>query len=54
MVVYFCVFAGGEELVMVCMWRSEENLQDSVLSSTMWVPSIEFRLSSLALSNITY
>lgn len=50
---FLCV-CGREELVMVCMWRSEKNSQDSVLSSTMWVPGIEFRFSSLALSNITY
>lgn len=37
-----CVFVN----MWTCMWRSEDNLQESVLSSTVWVLGIEFiRLS---------
>lgn len=38
MCVYFCEF----ENMWTCMWRSEDNLQESVLSSTVWVLEIEF------------
>lgn len=49
---FLCVCGRGTHLRCMCIWRSEENSQDSRLSSTMWVPGIEFRLSSLALTNI--
>lgn len=33
--------------LMACRWRSENNVWEIVLSSTMWDLEIEFRLSGL-------
>lgn len=37
---------------IACVWMSEDNLQDLVLS-TVWVLGVKLRLSALAVSNLT-
>lgn len=38
---------------MVYLGRSENNLRESVLSFTMWIPVIEHRLLDLAIGALT-
>jgi hypothetical protein len=42
----FCVHVCGHLNVTVCVWRSDDNLWESVLS--LWIPGIKFRSSVIS------
>lgn len=48
MCAYVCVHA------ITCVWRSGDNLQESVLSSHLWAPGMEFRSSALVAGTFTH
>lgn len=51
LVIYFvCVYVCGHMHATVHVWRSEFSLQESLPSSYLWDPALEFVLLGLAVS----